>query len=140
MRKMLGAKKNLMKKLLPLTLMFLMLVAFACPVRSEQSQSKQSFAAFWTQFKAAVAKDNKEAVAAMTRFPVDISANVTKDEFLKKYHQFFSKDVRKCFAKEKPIGDDQSRRGGYNLFCGSDIFTFERVDGEYKLTSIGVND
>ena len=120
--------------------MLLMLGPVASQVYSEETQTKQSFASFWVKFRAAVASNDKEAVAAMTKFPVDISANVTRDAFLEKYHEFFNQNVRRCFAKEKPVSDDQSRRGGYNLFCGNDIFTFEKVDGEYKLTGIGVND
>jgi hypothetical protein len=120
--------------------MLVVLSNVASPVRSEEAQTKQSFASFFTQFKAAVAKDDKEAVAAMTKFPIDINANVTREAFLKKYHDYFTQNVRKCFAKEKPVADEQSHRGGYNLFCGNDIFTFERVGGEYKLTGIGFND
>jgi hypothetical protein len=129
-----------MRKLRTLMSILLMLSAVASPVYGEEAQTKQSFASFWAQFRAAVANNDKEAVAAMTRFPVDISANVTRDAFLKKYREFFDQRVRRCFAKEKPVRDDESRRGAYNLFCGEDIFTFERVDGEYKLTGIGIND
>ena len=129
-----------MKKLSTLTLILVVLSAVVSPIRSEEAQTKQSFVTFLAQFKAAVAKDDKEAVAAMTRFPIDINANVTKEAFLKKYHEYFTQSVRKCLAKEKPVADEQSHRGSYNLFCGNDIFTFERVDGEYKLTSIGIND
>jgi hypothetical protein len=129
-----------MKNLWTLILMLLLLSGVASPVRSEEAKNAQAFASFLTQFKAAVAKDDKEAVAGMTKFPIDINANVTREAFLKKYHEYFTQNVRKCFAKEKPVADDQSRRGGYNLFCGNDIFTFERVDGEYKLTGIGFND
>lgn len=120
--------------------MVLILSAVATPVQSEEAKSNQLFVSFWAQFKAAVAKDDKVAVAALTKFPVDINANVTKNEFLKKYHEFFNQNVRKCFAKKKPVSDDQSARGAYNLFCGNNIFTFERVGGEYKFTGIGVND
>lgn len=137
---MLAARQHIMKNLWTLILVLFVSSNVASPVRSEEAQTKQSFASFLAKFKAAVAKDDKEAVAAMTRFPIDINANVTREAFLKKYHDYFTQKVRKCFAKEKAVADDQSRRGGYNLFCGNDIFTFERADGEYKLTAIGVND
>jgi hypothetical protein len=135
-----GAKQELMKKLWTLILVLSVLSSVASSVRSEEAQTKQSFASFLTRFRAAVAKDDKEAVAGMTKFPIDINANVTREAFLKKYHEYFTQSVRKCFAKEKPVADEQSHRASYNLFCGNDIFTFERVDGEYRLTSIGFND
>jgi hypothetical protein len=137
-------EKKAVKKLLPLMLMLLMLCALASKVHSQEAQSTQSFASFWAQFKAAVAKNDKEAVATMTQFPVDISERVTRDAFMKKYDEIFNHDVRRCFTKEKPLKDDQppSRQGrvSYSMFCGHDIFSFELVEGKYKLTSIGFND
>lgn len=131
-----------MSKLLRVLLMVLALSGVASQSYSQEAQKDQSFAAFWTQFKAAVAKKDKEAVAAMTNFPVEIGENVTKAEFLKKYPEFFDQKVQKCFAKGKPVKDDEAPagRGTYSLFCGEEIFIFEKVDGTYRFTGIGVND
>ena len=122
--------------------MLLMLSGVAPLANSEDAQSPQTFAAFWTQFKAAVAKKDKDAVAAMTRFPVEIGENVTKAKFLKMYPEFFSQDVQKCFAKKKPIKEDAApgRRESYSLLCGEEIFLFEKIDGKYLFTGIGMND
>ena len=134
-----------MRKLLPLMLILLLLSAVASQVHGQEAQSTQSFSSFWAHFKAAVAKDDKEAVATMTKFPVDIGGQVTRAAFIKKYPEIFNQKVRRCFAKEKPVSDNQapqSQQGGgsYSLFCGDDIFLFERADGKYKFTGRGVND
>jgi hypothetical protein len=135
-------EKKAMRKLLPLILMLVLLSAVASQVHGQEAQS---FSSFWAQFKAAVAKNDKEAVATMTKFPVDIGGQVTRAAFIKKYPEIFNQKVRRCFAKEKPVRDNQvpqSQQGGgsYSLFCGNDIFLFERVDGKYKFTGRGVND
>jgi hypothetical protein len=130
-----------MKKLLGFMLLLLMLSAVAPQAHSAEAKKDDAFAAFWTQFKAAVAKNDKDAVAALTRFPVEIGENVTKAAFLKKYPEFFTRKVQGCFAKGKPVKDDSAQgRGSYSLFCGEEIFLFEKVDGRYLFTGIGVND
>ena len=138
-------EKKAVRKLPPFILMLLLLSVVASQVHGQEAQSSQSFASFWVQFKAAVAKNDKEAVATMTKFPVDISDPITRAAFMKKYPEIFNQKVRRCFAKEKPVRDNQApqspqRGGSYSLFCGDDIFLFERVDGKYKFTGRGVND
>ena len=131
-----------MKKLLPLILMLVMLGAAVSQAHGQEAQSAQSFASFWAQFTAAVAKNDKEAVATMTKFPVEIGDPITRAAFLKKYPKIFNQKVRRCFAKETPVRDNQPQQGGgsYSMFCGDDIFYFERVDGKYLFAGIGVND
>ncbi len=130
-----------MRTLLSFVFALSMLSAIAPQARSEDAQEKQSFAAFWTQFRAAVAKNDKEAVASMTKFPVEIGENMSKAAFLKKYPEFFTRKVQACFAKEKPVSD-KTPKGGvtYSLFCGEEIFLFEKVGGKFQFTGIGVND
>ena len=131
-----------MSKLFRVLLMVLALSAVIAHAYSEEAQKNQAFPAFWAQFKAAVAKKDKDAVAAMTKFPVEIGENVTKATFLKKYPEFFGQEVQKCFAKKKPVKADAAPGGreSYSLFCGEEIFIFEKVDGKYLFTGIGVND
>ena len=128
-----------MRNLLTFVIALSMLSASAPHAHSEEG--KQTFAAFWTQFKAAVAKNDKEAVASMTKFPVEIGENMSKATFLKKYPEFFTRKVQRCFAKEKPVGD-KTPKGDvtYSLFCGEEIFEFANVGGKYLFTGIGVND
>src|SRR5687767_1696111 len=90
--------KTVMKNLLPFMLMLAMLSGVSSRAESEQAQNTQAFASFWTEFKAAVAKKDKEAVAAMTNFPFDELEKLTKAAFIKKYDEIFTQKVRKCFA------------------------------------------
>lgn len=131
-----------MKKLLSLVLILFTLSAIAPDVRSEDAPKSQTFAEFWAQFKAAVAKKDKEAVAGMTKFPVEIGENVSKPDFLKMYPEIFNQKVLKCFPKAKPVKDDGAPGGRtvYSVFCGQDIFLFEKVDGKFLFTGVGEND
>lgn len=130
-----------MRKLLTLLSVFSIVVAMTLHARSEEAAKGQSFAGFWTQFKAAVAKNDKEAVASMTKFPVEIGENVSKAAFLKSYPEFFSRKVQACFAKAKPVADKNPQGGTtYSVFCGEEIFLFEQVGGKFLFTGIGMND
>ena len=125
-----------MKQLLRSILTSLMLGAVASQAQSQPAKSTETFASFWTQFKAAVGRNDKEAVASMTRFPFYLEEQLTRDEFIKKYRHIFNRRIQRCFAKEKPVKDRQS----YSVFCGNEIYAFEKVDGKYKFTEIGAND
>ena len=107
---------------------------------SSQSQPvmrSQTFTSFWAEFKAAVAKGDKEAVATMTKFPFPWGEEMlTRDKFLKKYSEIFNQRTQRCFAKEKPVRDGET----YSVFCGERIYSFELVAGKYKFTEIGAND
>jgi hypothetical protein len=99
----------------------------------------RSFATYWIEFKAAVAQGDKEKIAAMTKFPfVYASDQLSKADFIKKYGTIFSEKTRRCFRNAKPVKDDS--RDSYSVFCGSLIFVFEKVNGEYRLTDTGEND
>jgi len=150
-----------MRRLFILMLAFLLLSAVASVAESQQVTTKQTFDAFWAQFKAAVAKNDKEAVAAMTRFPFPFAnSEITRDEFIKKYNSIIEQKYKKCLIAAKPVNDyeayleavritrkanvaqpeEQQDRGGYHVICGADIYCFEIVEGKYKFTEIGVND
>jgi hypothetical protein len=95
----------------------------------------ESFAKFWATFKNAVAKNDKEAVLAATHLP---SFQLSKAAFIKGHSSLFSREVKKCFASAKPVADRD--RGTYSVFCGEEYYFFEKVNGAYKLTDIGMND
>ena len=125
-----------MRKLLPSILTLLMLTAVASDVQGQQAKSTQPFAPFWSQFKAALAKNDKESVASMTKFPFYWGEELTRGEFIKKYNEIFDRKIQRCFAKAKPIKDRES----YSVFCGESIYVFEKVEGKYKFTAVGAND
>jgi hypothetical protein len=125
-------------KLLLATVLTLLLVIDPAS-SAEIKPEARSFDAFWTQFKAAVAKGDKAAIAEMTKFPFDNGAKyLSKAEFIKQCGEFFDRKTQRCFSKAKPVKDD--KRDSYNVFCGETIFGFAKVDGEYRFTDMGVND
>jgi hypothetical protein len=116
-----------------------LLLAINPAAAAESKPDTRSFGGFWSQFKAALATGNKEAIAGMTKFPfVNGGGLLSKAEFVKQYDAIFSKNTRKCLEKAKPTKEQD--RDSYSVFCGSSIFTFERTNGEYRFTDIGEND
>jgi hypothetical protein len=106
---------------------------------AEIKPEARSFAAFWVQFKPAVAKDDKKAIAEMTKIPFPYATkHLSKAEFIKECGKLFDQKTRRCFSKAKPVKEDD--RESYSVFCGEEIFVFEKVNGEYRFTDIGMND
>ncbi len=126
-----------MKKFLPSVLALLVLTVIATQVKSEQVNT-QTFASFWIEFKAAVAKNDKESVAAMTNFPFSLDKELTKAEFIKRYNEIFTPKIQRCFVRAKPVKEVVV--DGYSVFCGKEIYAFERMEGKYKFTSVGADD
>ena len=122
----------------PLAIALILLVLINPVFSAEVKSEGQSFAPFWTQFKAAVANKNKEAIAGMTKFPFNYHDQLTRADFMKQFDVIFNAKVRKCFRSAKPEKD--TNRESYTVFCGEDIFTFAKEGGEYRFTDVGVND
>lgn len=97
-----------------------------------------AFDAFWLKFKAALQKNDKEAIASMTKIPYQTYDKPlkTKKEFIGYCDKIFSKKIRDCLQKQKPIQD----KTYFSAFCGEEIYIFEKVNGNYLFTEIGVND
>jgi hypothetical protein len=126
-----------MKLLLAATVVFL--IAINPAVSAETKPDAGSFAAFWVQFKAAVAKEDKEATAELTKFPFPYgSEQLSRAGFIKKWGEIFDQKTRKCFRSAKPVKED--KRESYSVFCGEEIFVFSQVNGEYRFSDIGMND
>ena len=118
----------------------LALVVAMIPIKGDgNKEDAKSFAPFWAQLKAAVANNNKEAIAAMTKFPFDYYAKrLTKADFMKECDAIFSAKVQRCFRDAKPVKAEG--RESYSVFCGQTIFGFEKGDGGYQFTDMGEND
>jgi hypothetical protein len=129
--------KKAMKLLLATTLA---LVVAMTPIKGAGSkEDAKSFAPFWTQFKTAVANKNREAIAAMTKFPFNYYAKqLTKADFIKECDAIFSAKVQRCFRDAKPVKADD--RESYSVFCGDTDFVFEKGNGGYQFTDMGEND
>lgn len=122
--------------LLGLSITAVLLAPAALDARGQAAaQAKESFTQFWTRFKAALVKDDRQSVAAMTKFRTGDETYMTDKEFLAKWYGELRRE-RRCFARAKPVKDQES----YSVFCGERIFLFERIEGAWKFTDIGAND
>lgn len=96
-----------------------------------------AFAAFWVKFKDAIAKNDKQRVADMTKLPFMIEG-IDRDRaaFLKEYPTLFTPRMRRCIARAKPLKEQDY----YEIFCGEQIFLFGKDNGSWKFVEIGAND
>ena len=100
-----------MKRTTPLFFLFLLTITFFVVANAAQADG---VATFWQKFSAAVRGGNKNAVAALTRFPVGMSYGIrsikSRAELLRRYRQVFSEqtDAAKCFEKAQPEKDSQN--------------------------------
>jgi len=98
------------------------------------------FAAFWTTFQAAVAKDDTRALASM----IALGPNLGEDgaSFAKFHAGELGPKVRRCLAKAKPDRDVNPQGGVlYSAYCGGEIlYGFTKTGGVWKLTDLAAND
>jgi len=129
-----------MKRTNPLFLLFLLtitLTAFAVgkPARADAIET------FWQKFSAAVRSNDKNAVAALTRFPVGMSYRVrsikSRAELMRRYRQVFNEqaDAAKCFEKAQPEKDSRDPKQ-FTIAC-PDAAGNEVVIYHFKQTKIG---
>ena len=99
------------------------------------------FAAFWTKFKAAVARSDQKAVSGMIKYPVLYIDERQEEDFPVIWKGAFGKAQRKCLAKQKPVKDTNGEGNvEYAAFCDSLIYSFGKVGADWKLTDFGEND
>ena len=112
-------------------------VALQMSSHDRTSRVDPEFTTFWVKFKAAVARNDKSAVADMTKLPFLLdSKELDRAGFIRKYNSLFTPKMRRCLARARPSRDQYSTE----IFCGQQIFLFAKVGGVYKFTEIGVND
>jgi hypothetical protein len=127
------------KRLWILCVLLLVVLISCLTIFSQTRRTKvdPEFSAFWVKFKAAVARNDKAAVADATKLPFMLgSKDADRAGFIKQYSSLFTPSVRRCFARAKPSQD----RDAMEIFCGDQIFLFAKVGAVYKFTEIGVND
>lgn len=72
-------------------------------------QTEPAYKVFWTKFKTAVIAGDKNLVATMSQFPIEMSYGIApirnRTQFIKRYREIFSQqaDAQKCFAKAQPV-------------------------------------
>ena len=117
----------------------IVLLALSLLIAPAQTPTKpETFAAFWKTFKAAIARNDKEAIADQTKLPfLYDSQERDRAGFLKIYGQLFTRKVRRCIATAKPVKEGDS----YDVFCGELILYFSKdTEGKYQFREFGVND
>ena len=118
-------------------LAFLGAVVLACSSAHAAGKPDKQFDAFYTKFKAALAKNDKASLANMTKLPfLYDSKYLDRNQYIARLGQIIPKSAVRRLQKEKAITDN----GVTEVFCGEAIYCFEKVNGEYKFTEIGVND
>ena len=128
-----------MRTLFATTLALLMLISVALGAGNQTEQTSQAFTSFWGEFKAAVAKNDRETVASLTKFPFLFGQKeLSRAEFIKSYNSIFDQKAQRCFARAKPVKEKDG--AGYNVFCGQKIYAFDLIDGKYRFIEIGAND
>ena len=115
-----------------------LLLALLTSTNGQTSATPETFNAFWKTFKAAIARNDKEAVADVTKLPfLYESKERDRAGFLKIYDRLFTRKIRRCMATAKPTKEGEN----YDVFCGELIFYFGKdADGKFKLLEFGVND
>lgn len=115
------------------------LLISTAPVRA--AGSDDGFAAFWTQFKTAVAKSDQKAVSDMIKYPVLYQDIRKEGEFPVIWKGAFKPAHRACLAKQKPVKDTSAKgQVSYVAFCNSIIYSFSKDASGWKLTDFGVDD
>ncbi len=134
-----------MKTKILLALIVLGFVALAprSPARVTQ-QPDPSIQAFWSKFKLAVTKSDKEAVAALAKYPIEMSYGVppikTKAQLIKRYRELFSVQANavKCFATATPRVNEEDKNQ-FTVGCkdkaGNEVvvYGFAKAAGVWKL-------
>lgn len=115
-----------------------LLVLISSSVPAQKQTLDPEFAAFWKTFKGLVAKNDKEAIADVTKLPfLYESKERDRTGFVKIYPQLFTPKIRRCFVTAKPTREQEN----YDVFCGELIFYFGKdTDGKFKFLEFGVND
>jgi hypothetical protein len=90
------------------------LIVLAITFANAQTPTKQeTFASFWQTFKAAISRNDKQAVASMTKLPfLYDSQERDRAGFLKIYDELFTRKIRRCLATAKPTREGQN----YDVF------------------------
>jgi len=111
----------LRKRIIPV-LIFVLLVMPALHPGLVFSQDDASLETFWNKFKAAVIAGNKQSVASMSQFPIDMPYRVpkvkTRAQLLARYRKVFNGEANaaKCFRSAKPEKDPQ-RSTEFTIGC-----------------------
>jgi len=130
---------------------FLVLLISVFAVGATHAQSRKSEQSkAWKKFQTAIARNDKAAVAAMLKYPLegsilnsDINYTLSsKADFIKNYARIFTASRRKIIARAKyePIPDEDEFNVEINdETSGMHVFRFRKIGAAYFLVgTIGV--
>lgn len=135
------ARKSLESVLLGsfIAAMLFLPVAHALPeLRAEPAA--ESFAAFWTRFKTALARNDRSAIASMTKHCKCGQMPFENDEqFLDEWYEPVRRN-RRCLARAKPVAHTSEGKQSYSVICrdDGDELVFERIGNEWKFVNVNL--
>ena len=125
----------------------LLISGTALAVAGDNGQGNGAFQAFWLKFKGAVISRNRDAVAGLSRFPIQMSYGVrairNSAELRRRYREVFDEQTNaaQCFAKKAPEKDSHNSRQ-FTVVCpdqgGNEvvIYTFESTKMGWKFVGL----
>jgi hypothetical protein len=121
----------------------LVALCLVAPVNSPvaaQAKASPAMKQFWSKFQSAVAKNDKEAVAALTKFPLGMPYGVasikTRAQLISRYGEIFDAETKKCFGGAQPQVEGANVKK-FSINCGEAMmYWFEFVGGTYKFTAV----
>lgn len=122
----------------------LCVIAIAVCAPAAAQQNNPSIEQFWIKFKTAVQKSDKNAVAAMSQFPVGMPYGYpeirTRAQLVRRWRVLFNvqANATKCFEDAKPVVDPATANR-FTVGCKNEagdevvIYGFQRVRSSWKL-------
>lgn len=105
------------------------------------NSSPPSFRAFFAKFKAAVEKNDKTAVAAMTSFPFSYGfdagneGSMSKSQFIKRFAEIFGKSPKRFLPEKNPLFSRDDRNSYVISTNEAASFMFEKKGNTFKFTA-----
>jgi hypothetical protein len=105
-----------------------------------QAEATPAMKEFWSTFQRAVAKNDRAAVAALTKFPLGMPYGVrsikTRAQLIRRYGEIFDAETKQCFATARPQVEDAKAKK-FSINCGEAMmYWFEFSGGAYKFTAV----
>lgn len=104
-------KSKIAKSLALFTLSVLMLIFSSQSANAQEkrlSSSPQDFKIFFTKFRRAIERNDKNGVASMTRFPFSYGfdagdeGTMTKTQFIRRFSEIFGESPKSFFTEKNP--------------------------------------
>lgn len=128
-----------------------MSVIISVTVLAEQSgkpqESRGSIDPFWQRFKAAVAMKDEDAIANLSKFPIEMPYGVASidnnNQLRTRFHEVFNEQTNaaRCFDKAQPEMDGQDPKR-FTVACqdaaGNEvvIYHFEKIKNDWRFSGL----